>query len=71
VQAAGAFRELPTNADEPETRYGVGATWAAYKNVTISFEYFERKYKRGFVYDDDGNELERESLIAAQVALGF
>lgn len=71
MQAAGAFRELATNADEPEIRYGVGTTWAAYKNVTISFEYFEGKYKRGFVYDDDGNELERESLIAAQVALGF
>ena len=61
-------REL---ADEPQRQYGAALTWRIYKNTSLTLEYLYGKYKKGFVFDDDDNELHKRNLIAGQLALEF
>lgn len=56
---------------EVKRRLGIGASWFAFKNVNISVEYLRGEYQRDFAFDDADNELKRQNIVAAQVALEF
>lgn len=60
--------ELP---GQPESRYGISATWLIYDTATLAFEYLRAEFKRGFVFDDDDNEIQQQSLFATQLSLEF
>ena len=70
-EIAARYERSAELEDKPEERYGIGATWAAHRNVTLSLEYLQGNFKPGFAFDDDGNELKREQIMAAQVAVIF
>ncbi len=57
--------------DAPAWRYGVSTTWRAGKYVGVSLDYLYGKFKKGFVLDDNDNELDHSHQVAAQVVVEF
>ena len=70
-QVAARFERSAELRDQPERRVGVAVTWLAYGVVTISIEALRADFKPGFVLDDNGNELRRQTLFATQLSLEF
>lgn len=70
-QIAARFERSDELSNQPEQRYGIAATWLVYKVVTISVEALRSDYKRGFVFDGNGNEIQQQTQFATQLLLEF
>lgn len=57
--------------DEPQRQYGISATWRIGKHINLAADYLFGEFKDGFVFDDDDNELDSRSQVAAQLSIEF
>lgn len=70
-QIAARFERSDELPEQPQRRYGIAALWLVYPDVTLAFEYLRADFKADFVFDDAGNELQRQTLYATQLSLEF
>ncbi len=70
-QVAARIERSAELSNQPERRYGIAATWLAYGVVTMSVEALRSDFKPGFAFDNNGNEVRRQTLFATQLSLEF
>ncbi len=57
--------------EAPEWRYGVSISWRIGAYIGFALDYLYDEYQRGFVLDDDDNELHHGHRVAAQLVMEF
>ena len=57
--------------DAPEQQYGVALTWRLPNNISMTAEYLNSKYKKGFVEEDDDIFYKSGNTIALWFAIEF
>ena len=70
-QIAARFERSDELQDQPEQRYGIAATWLAYKVVTIAVEYLHADFRQDFVFDRNNNPMHQQTLVAFELSLEF
>jgi len=70
-QIAARVERSDELSNQPERRYGIAATWLVFEAVTMTIEALRSDYKRGFVFDDNGNEIQRQTHFAIELLLEF
>ena len=71
VELAARYEGSSEFAGQPERQYGVGASWSPAENVTLGLEYLHGTFDQGFGADADGNILNKQDLVSAQLAIAF
>jgi len=57
--------------DAPELQTGLAANLHATKNITATIEFLRGRFKRGLAEDINGNELDTQNQLAAQLGISF
>lgn len=57
--------------DSPRLQVGINNTWRVNKQLTTLLEFFHGRFKKAFVEDGFGNEIESQNKVVAQVILSF
>lgn len=71
LELAFRFEAAKELEDEADQRYGLVITSHAMKNVTATIEYLIGEYKPGLAEDVNGNEMDKQSFLAAQFGISF
>ena len=59
MQIALRYEESDEYSEQPDSQYGVAATWRPFDRVSVTAEYLHGRYKNNFIFDDDDNELKK------------
>jgi hypothetical protein len=62
---------LERSSDRPARRYGFAFARRVHDVATVTVEYLRSNFKRGSAFDNNGGELHRGTLVAAQLGLTF
>lgn len=71
IQFALRYEHSTELEDEPETIYGIGTSLRPLRNMSISVEYLQGKFKKKFSFNDNDNEQTSFDLIALQATVLF
>ncbi len=71
VELALRYEGSDEFAGQPERQYGADVSWSPWEHTTLSLEYLHGEFDRDFSADDDGNVLDRQDLVTAQLAFEF
>lgn len=70
-QFALRFETSDELEDQPEHQFGLSTTWLIGGYINLAAEYLYGEFKNGFATDDDDNELDSNSQIAARISVKF
>ena len=71
IQFAVRLEHSREFSDNPEWQYGLAVSWRPGPRWNLSAEYLMGDYKKGFVTDDDDNELRDSHQLGFQVSFEF
>lgn len=72
VELAARYEGSTEFAGQPETQYGLCASWGVWENLSLSLEYLHGEFERLLApVDESGHRQEIRELVTAQLAMIF